>query len=114
MHGHFLVSECMVLLVISNLLSVAEFIILCMVRTGAASPELIKLIIGYFSELDVDKSGSLTLEELCNPVVKVTSLNEAKSQARRYSAVITGSRSGQKRASITKTNVGLTPIAEAV
>ena len=35
-----------------------------MVRTGAASPDLIKLIMEYFNELDADKNGSLTIEEM--------------------------------------------------
>jgi hypothetical protein len=38
---------------------------LMMVRTGAASPELIKLIMNYFKELDEDGSGSLSLDEIC-------------------------------------------------
>jgi Ca2+-binding EF-hand superfamily protein len=42
----------------------SEFIILCMVRTGAASPELIKLIEQYFNELDDDNSGTLSIEEI--------------------------------------------------
>ena len=41
-----------------------EFIILCMVRTGAASPELIKLIEQYFNELDDDNSGTLSIDEI--------------------------------------------------
>lgn len=39
-----------------------------MVRTGAASPELIKLIIEYYNELDVDKDGSLSPDEICQRV----------------------------------------------
>ena len=42
----------------------SEFIILCMVRIGAASPELIKLIEQYFNELDDDNSGTLSIEEI--------------------------------------------------
>ena len=42
----------------------SEFIILCMVRTGAASPELIKLIELYFNELDDDNSGTLSIDEI--------------------------------------------------
>lgn len=41
-----------------------EFIVLCMVRIGAASPELIKLIEDYFDELDADKNGKLSIEEI--------------------------------------------------
>eukprot|EP00602_Paraphysomonas_sp_CaronLab_P008509 CAMPEP_0185030350 /NCGR_PEP_ID=MMETSP1103-20130426/17268_1 /TAXON_ID=36769 /ORGANISM="Paraphysomonas bandaiensis, Strain Caron Lab Isolate" /LENGTH=173 /DNA_ID=CAMNT_0027565435 /DNA_START=633 /DNA_END=1154 /DNA_ORIENTATION=- len=43
----------------------AEFIILCMVRIGAATPDLIKLVTEYFSELDLDNDGTLTMEEIC-------------------------------------------------
>lgn len=42
----------------------SEFIILCMVRTGAASPELIKLIEEYFNALDDDNSGTLSIDEI--------------------------------------------------
>jgi hypothetical protein len=42
----------------------SEFIILCMVRIGAASPDLIKLVDEYFDELDDDKSGTLTIDEI--------------------------------------------------
>jgi hypothetical protein len=42
----------------------SEFIILCMVRTGAVSPGLVKLIELYFNELDDDKSGTLTIDEI--------------------------------------------------
>jgi hypothetical protein len=42
----------------------SEFIILCMVRTGAASPELIKLIEQYFNALDDDNSGTLSVDEI--------------------------------------------------
>jgi len=69
---------------------VAEFIILCMLRIGAASPELIQLIIGYFIELDDDNSGTLSLDELCQKVSASdinVSTQRAKVQARRYSAV---------------------------
>lgn len=41
-----------------------EFIILCMVRTGAADPLLIKLIKEYFDILDEDGSGDLDLKEI--------------------------------------------------
>ena len=44
-----------------------------MVRTGAASPELIKLIMEYFNELDTDKSGGLTMEEIQARVNEVDS-----------------------------------------
>mmetsp|Transcript_12749 Transcript_12749/g.20758 ORF Transcript_12749/g.20758 Transcript_12749/m.20758 type:complete len:502 (+) Transcript_12749:85-1590(+) len=42
----------------------SEFIILCMVRTGAVSPGLVKLMELYFNELDDDKSGKLSIDEL--------------------------------------------------
>lgn len=42
----------------------SEFIILCMVRTGAATPQLIKMIVEYYNELDVDKDGSLEASEI--------------------------------------------------
>jgi Ca2+-binding EF-hand superfamily protein len=42
----------------------SEFIILCMVRTGAASPGLVKLMELYFNELDDDKSGTLSIDEI--------------------------------------------------
>jgi hypothetical protein len=35
-----------------------------MVRTGAASPELIKLIEQYFNALDDDNSGTLSIDEI--------------------------------------------------
>ena len=41
-----------------------EFIVLCMVRTGAADPLLIKLIKEYFDLLDEDGSGDLDLTEI--------------------------------------------------
>ena len=43
----------------------AEFIILCMVRTGAASPRFVRSIIHYFSVLDTSRCGYLTTAELC-------------------------------------------------
>ena len=49
-----------------------------MVRIGAASPELMKLIFEYFHELDTDKSGSLSLEELCKTVARTSSLTDAE------------------------------------
>jgi len=42
----------------------SEFIILCMVRTGAVSPGLVKLMELYFNELDDDKSGKLSVDEI--------------------------------------------------
>lgn len=42
----------------------AEFLTLCMIRIGAANPHLIKLILSYFDELDTNKSGGLTKDEL--------------------------------------------------
>lgn len=42
----------------------SEFIILCMVRTGAATPGLLKLMVDYFDELDVDHSKSLSMAEI--------------------------------------------------
>jgi hypothetical protein len=42
----------------------SEFIILCMVRTGAVSPGLVKLMELYFNELDDDKSGTLSIDEI--------------------------------------------------
>lgn len=46
----------------------AEFMILCMVRTGSASPALIKMIGEYYNELDLDHDGSLTMDEICQRV----------------------------------------------
>ena len=54
-----------------------EFIILCMVRIGAADPELIGLITEYFNLLDEDGSGNLTLDEVTQTR---TSIKEKKSQ----------------------------------
>jgi hypothetical protein len=68
----------------------AEFIILCMVRTGAASPHLIKLIMEYFNELDKDGSGSLSIEEICRKASGThhKAINEAiLKQAHRFSAM---------------------------
>lgn len=42
----------------------SEFIILCMVRIGAATPELIKRIVEYYDELDVDGDGGLGVHEI--------------------------------------------------
>lgn len=42
-----------------------EFLVLCMVRTGAACPELIQFVMAYFAELDADGSGCLSLDEVC-------------------------------------------------
>ena len=36
-----------------------------MVRTGAATPDLIKQVLGYFNELDKDHSGTLDMDEIC-------------------------------------------------
>ena len=38
-----------------------------MVRTGAATPGLIKMIVDYFNELDDDGSGGLSLQEILDP-----------------------------------------------
>ena len=46
----------------------AEFIILCMVRTGAATPELIRLMVEHFNFLDDDNSGALSLDEITKTV----------------------------------------------
>ena len=54
-----------------------------MVRTGAASPELIRLIVSYFNELDTDHSGSLTLEEITQKVE-----TDAKKQGEQYKKLI--------------------------
>jgi Ca2+-binding EF-hand superfamily protein len=43
----------------------SEYIILSLVRTGAASPDLIKMIIEYFETLDADHSGALDMDEIC-------------------------------------------------
>lgn len=51
-----------------GVLDKAEFIILCMVRTGSATPELIRTINDHFNALDRDKNGVLTLEELAQPL----------------------------------------------
>lgn len=48
----------------------AEFIILSMVRIGAATPELITLIIEYFNYLDTDNSGELSLEEITQRITE--------------------------------------------
>lgn len=45
-------------------LNKGEFLILAMVRIGAASPDLIQTINAYFDELDVDGSKSLDIDEL--------------------------------------------------
>lgn len=42
----------------------AEFIILCMVRIGAASPQLIRKIVEYYDELDTDGDGGLRPDEI--------------------------------------------------
>ena len=42
----------------------AEFLVLCMVRTGAADPALVKLIQQYFDLLDADGSGTLNFKEV--------------------------------------------------
>lgn len=41
-----------------------EFVLLCMVRIGAVDPDLIQFIMDYFDELDEDKSGTLSIEEI--------------------------------------------------
>ena len=46
-----------------------------MVRIGAASPDLIKLIMEYFNELDEDGSGALSLEEICHKIEKTSKGN---------------------------------------
>ena len=60
----------------------AEFIILCMVRTGAATPGLIKMIVDYFDELDDDGSGGLSLEELLDPTNARTPPSKEELQAK--------------------------------
>lgn len=47
-----------------GILDKTEFIILCMVRTGAADPLLISLIKEYFDLLDADHSGGLDMDEM--------------------------------------------------
>lgn len=64
----------------------AEFVILCMVRIGAASPECIKLIMDYFIELDEDGSGSLSVDEICKRKLDAPKAHaDVKKQAKRYS-----------------------------
>lgn len=55
----------------------AEFIILCMVRTGAATPELIRLMVEHFNFLDDDNSGALSLEEITQKVSAAADNNSA-------------------------------------
>lgn len=43
----------------------AEFIILCMVRLGAADPALITAIANRFTELDISQDGTLSYKEIC-------------------------------------------------
>lgn len=43
-----------------------DFLVLCVVRIGAISPELVQFIISYFSELDADGNGKLSVDELCH------------------------------------------------
>jgi hypothetical protein len=43
-----------------------EFLVLCIVRIGSVSPDLVKFILEYFQELDTDHSGKLSIIELTN------------------------------------------------
>jgi hypothetical protein len=50
----------------------SEFILLCAVRIGALSPDLIQLINNRFSLLDVSKDGTLTYAEILEDQCKET------------------------------------------
>ena len=41
-----------------------DFLVLCIVRIGVVHPDLVKFIFQYFSELDSDDNGKLSVEEL--------------------------------------------------
>lgn len=56
-----------------DIIDKAEFIILCMVRIGAASPMLIKKIVEFYNELDVDGEG-VDADEMSTTVCYVTFL----------------------------------------
>jgi hypothetical protein len=76
----------------------SEFVILCMVRTGAANPDLIKLILAHFADLDVDGDGGLDISEICRDL--------SKSSKRRSSLDQTFQRA-VKRASKSHSNIVL-------
>ena len=69
-----------------------------MVRTGAASPDLIKLIIAHFEDLDVDKDGGLTMDEICQRVSNKRRKSEHVDQTLRQAV---------RRASLTLTDVAI-------
>ena len=73
-----------------------EFIILCMVRTGAADPLLIKLIKEYFDILDEDGSGDLDLKEITASAKDVV----MKTRARAAQKAGSDRRGNHKRLSI--------------
>lgn len=77
----------------------SEFVILCMVRTGAASPDLIKLILAHFDDLDVDGDGGLRMSEICRDV----SMNAAKKRGSMEQTI----NRAVKRASLTHSSVVL-------
>ena len=83
------------------MLDKTEFIILCMVRTGAADPLLIKLIKEYFDLLDSDHSGGLDKREMLKSAKDlkkakksggtITSAADKEKQAQALSAIFTAS-----------------------
>jgi hypothetical protein len=63
-----------------------EFIILCMIRIGAADPMLIHLITEYFELLDEDNSGGLTLSEITATAKEVKQRIDHESAANKLKA----------------------------
>ena len=66
----------------------AEFLILCMVRTGT-DPELLSFIANRFDELDIDKGGSLSVKEITQGAYEIGkdgTIHESKHSLRAYTS----------------------------
>lgn len=93
-----------------GVLDKAEFIILCMVRTGAATPELIRTVNDHFNALDRDKNGVLTLEELSKPLQ-----SKASERSENYKLMVQRARSqamGKREKAKRSASAKIVPIAE--
>lgn len=80
----------------------AEFIVLCMVRLGAATPDLVQRIVDRFVELDSSKDGILSYKELleeeeeedgASPVHSNTELPVSAAGRRKSKTVVKSQRS---------------------
>ena len=85
----------------------AEFLILCMVRIGAADPNLIKRIIEHFDHLDTSGDGTLSMEEICEEKVIVK-----QAERRRSSMALGGTNLANIQLGFNPSLIGSFPIIE--